>query len=148
VPIESSTHRFPIQRIAVTVPPEHWFHGIARAMFAVYREALVELGFEIFDVPVEPFLGSDDARILNLISDLRKFRPQLAFGLSKGSYALICRLPRDRDGFGAIYSPNFWISRRSAYGITLRWSWPTSCCLIPRIQPSPPMALWKFYGDL
>jgi len=67
-------------------------------MFDIYREALVQLGFEIFDVPVETFLVPDVARIVNLVADLRTFRPQLALGLSKGSYALICRLPPDRNG--------------------------------------------------
>ncbi|MBZ5676854.1 MAG: glycosyltransferase [Acidobacteriia bacterium] len=96
---ESSIHRFPVKRIAVTVPPDHWFHGIARAMFYIYREALVQLGFEIFDVPVDTFLVPDATRIANLVSDLRAFRPELAFGLPKGSYALICRLPPRRDGW-------------------------------------------------
>lgn len=86
-------HRFPIKRIAVTVPPVEWFHGIARAMFDIYRQALEVLGFEIFDVPVDAFMVPNATRIDNLLSDLRAFRPELAFGLPKGAYALICRLP-------------------------------------------------------
>ncbi len=61
-------------------------------MFHLYREALVELGFEIFDVPVEAFFPPDRRRIGQLRADLKQFRPQLAFGLPKGAYALICRL--------------------------------------------------------
>ena len=86
-------HRFPVKRIAVTVPPGEWFHGIAHAMFDIYRQALEELGFEIFDVPVDVFMVPNPTRIANLLSDLRAFRPELAFGLPKGAYALICRLP-------------------------------------------------------
>ena len=68
-------------------------------MFDIYRGALAELGFEIFDVPVDAFLVPDATRIASLLSDLKAFRPELAFGLPKGSYALICRLPARRDGW-------------------------------------------------
>ena len=93
-------HRFPVKRIAVTAPPEDWFHGISRATFDIYRGALAELGFEIFDVPVDAFQVPDAARIGRLLSNLKEFRPELAIGLPKGSYALICRLPTGRDGWG------------------------------------------------
>ena len=43
-------HRFPFKRIAITAPPDGWFHGIARSMYNIYREELVALGFDIFDV--------------------------------------------------------------------------------------------------
>jgi|GEM_PF-1623136 len=95
----SHAHRFPVKRIAVTVPPADWFHGIARAMFEIYRGALVELGFEIFNVPVAAFIPPDVTRISGLLSDLKAFQPELAFGLPKGSYALLCRLPARRDGW-------------------------------------------------
>jgi hypothetical protein len=95
----SSAQRFPVKRIAVTVPPSDWFHGIPGAMFEIYRGALAELGFEIFDVPVDTFLAPNATHIADLLSDLRAFRPELAFGLPKGSYALICRLPARRDGW-------------------------------------------------
>jgi hypothetical protein len=91
----------PFRRIAVTVPPEAWFHGIAAAMFRLYRQALRDLGCEIFDVPVEALLAYETARTNAVISALRDFRPDCAFGLHKGSYALICRVPRR---FG--YRPN------------------------------------------
>ena len=68
-------------------------------MFDLYRAALAELGFEIFDVPVATFLSPDVTRVANLLADLKAFQPDLAFGLSKGSYALICRLPPRRDGW-------------------------------------------------
>jgi hypothetical protein len=91
--------RFPVKRIAVTVPPGDWFHGIPLAMFDIYRRSLAELGFEIFDVPVDAFVVPDATRIARLVSDLKAFQPELAFGLPKGSYALICRLPARRDGW-------------------------------------------------
>jgi len=90
--------RLPIQRIAITVPPDGWFHGIARALFDLYREALVDLGIAVFDVPVDAFLSPDAARISTLLSDLKAFKPDFAFGLPHGSYALLCRLPPSRDG--------------------------------------------------
>lgn len=68
-------------------------------MFDTYRGALVELGFEIFDVPVDTFLVPDATHMANLVADLKAFRPELAFGLPKGSYALLCRLPARRDGW-------------------------------------------------
>ena len=68
-------------------------------MFDIYRGALAELGFEIFDVPVDAFLVPDATRIASLLSDLKSFQPELAFGLPKGSYALLCRLPARRDGW-------------------------------------------------
>ena len=68
-------------------------------MFGIYRGALAELGFEIFDVPVDTFLAPNATHIADLLSDLKAFRPELAFGLPKGSYALICRLPGRRDGW-------------------------------------------------
>jgi Glycosyl transferases group 1 len=99
VPPASDPHRLPVKRIAVTIPPSDWFHGIPRAMSVIYRGALAELGFEIFDVPVDAFLVPDATRIAGLLADLRAFQPKLAFGLPKGSYALICRLPARRDGW-------------------------------------------------
>ena len=91
-------YELPFRRIAVTVPPDHWFHGIAKALFEIYRQGLVELGLAVFDVPVEPFIAVDPIRIGFLAEELRGFRPDLAFGLPKGSYALLCRLPPRRDG--------------------------------------------------
>lgn len=86
------------RRIAVTVPPAGWFHGIARSMFEIYRAGLVELGFDLFDVPVEAFLGHDDAAAGAVAEELKAFRPELAFGLPKGSYALLGRLPANGGG--------------------------------------------------
>ncbi|MCX7364130.1 MAG: hypothetical protein NTV97_20145 [Alphaproteobacteria bacterium] len=89
----------PVARVAVTVPPAGWFHGISRAMYGIYREALVELGVEVFDVPVEALLPPDHGGLADLIDDLKAFRPELAFGLPLGSYALIARLGAQRDGW-------------------------------------------------
>jgi hypothetical protein len=80
----------------VTAPPPGWFYGIAADLSAYYRAGLVALGLEVFDVPVEPFLTPDPVRIDRLVSELRAFGPELAVGLSHGSYALICRLPARR----------------------------------------------------
>src|SRR5437879_10466855 len=90
--------RRPFKRIAITVPPNGLFDGIARTLFDLYRQALADLGLEIFDVPVGAFLPPDAVRISALLSQLRAFQPEIAFGLSHGSYALICRLPARRDG--------------------------------------------------
>jgi hypothetical protein len=95
----STASRPPIQRIAVTVPPHNWFHGIARALYDHYRQALVELGLKVFDVPVDAFLPPDMVRISALIVELKAFQPQFALGLSHGSYALLCGLPAHRDGW-------------------------------------------------
>jgi hypothetical protein len=89
----------PFQRVAITVPPSAWFHGIARAMYGLYRDGLVALGCEICEVPVEPFLFPDASRIPGILKQLRDFRPQAAIGLPKGSFALLCRLPAGRDGW-------------------------------------------------
>jgi hypothetical protein len=70
-------------------------------MFDIYREGLAELGFDIFDVPVDAFLVPDADRIAGILSDLKAFKPELAFGLPKGAYALICRLPAGRHGWRA-----------------------------------------------
>jgi hypothetical protein len=88
----------PFRRIAVTRPPDSWFHGIAAALYRLYRQTLVDLGCEIFDVPLDPFLPPDVVRIAALITDLRAFRPELAFGLPQGVHALLCRLPTAHDG--------------------------------------------------
>jgi hypothetical protein len=92
-----------IARIAVTRPPDHWFHGITRALFDLYRRAFVDLGMTIFEVPVDAFLPPDVVRISALLEEMRAFRPELAVGLSHGAHALICRLPAQRDG----WKPNF-----------------------------------------
>ena len=89
-----------ISRIAVTAPPKAWFHGITRAHYEIYRQALADLGLTLFDVPVEAFQPQPDAgRISDLIHDLRAFGPQLAIGLPYLSHALVCRLAPDRDGW-------------------------------------------------
>jgi len=95
----AEAHRFPFQRICVTVPPANWFHGIARALFDIYRRELQALGLQIFDVPIDPFLLPDPDRIARLVADLKAFDPQLAFGLHRGAYALLCRLPAQPDGW-------------------------------------------------
>jgi hypothetical protein len=94
----SSTKSLPVRRIAITVPPPNWFHGIARAQMAIYRQTLIDLGCSVVDVPVEVFLPPDLGRINTLLADLREFQPELAIGLHFGAYALICRLPPNRDG--------------------------------------------------
>jgi len=95
----TQAHRLPFRRIAVTVPPAQWFHGISRALFEIYRRELAALGLDIFDVPVEPFLLQDVPRIDQIIADLKAFAPQLGFGLHRGAYALLCRLPPGPDGW-------------------------------------------------
>jgi hypothetical protein len=90
---------FPVKRIAVTVPPpDDWFQGIARAIFNIYRAELVSMGFEIFDVPVDLFHYPDAGSIGRLLSELRAFRPEIAIGLPKGIYAMMCRMPARWDG--------------------------------------------------
>jgi Glycosyl transferases group 1 len=93
----------PFRRVVVTIPPAHWFHGIALELTGIYRSGLKSLGIEVFDVPVEAFLPPDLGRIARLRHALADFRPELAIGLSHGSYALICRMPPGRDG----HRPNF-----------------------------------------
>ena len=87
-----------LSRVAVTSPPSHWFHGIATAMFDLYTTALRDLGLQLFDVPVEPFINGDIIRIRSLVRRLETFQPELAIGLPKGAYALLCRMPPRRNG--------------------------------------------------
>lgn len=95
----TAANRFPFKRIAVTVPPSDWFHGISRALCDIYRGELAALGLDIFDVPMDAFLLPDVVLVDRIVSDLRAFRPELAFGLHKGACALLCRLPAGRDGW-------------------------------------------------
>ena len=85
--------------MAVTRPPAGWFHGIAGDLAAIYRQGLVDLGIEVFDVPVDAFFPLDLPRIARLTEELRAFAPELAIGLSHGSYALICRMPAGQDDY-------------------------------------------------
>jgi hypothetical protein len=101
----SKTHPLPVQRIAVTAPPVGWFYGVAQTLFDHYRQALVDLGLSVFDVPVDAFLPPDTGRIAKVREDLQAFRPQLVLGLPYGSYALLCRLPARRDG----WQPNLFL---------------------------------------
>jgi hypothetical protein len=94
------SRRLPVTRVAVTEPPRDWFGGISHAFYERYRRALIELGLEVFDVPVDAFVSyADEARCADIIGDLRSFRPELALGLPLGVHALVCRLPPGRDGF-------------------------------------------------
>lgn len=88
-----------LSRIAVTAPPKAWFHGITRITYELCRQALVDLGASVFEVPVDAFLPPDPGRISDIVDDLRSFRPDLAFGLPYLSQALVCRLPPERDGW-------------------------------------------------
>ena len=81
------------------MPPDGWFHGITAAIYRIYRRTLVDLGLAVFDVPVDAFLPPDVVRIAALLEKLRAFQPEVALGLNKGSYALICRMPARRDGW-------------------------------------------------
>jgi hypothetical protein len=87
-----------IVKVAVTSPPSFWFDGIATAMYELYTRALDDLGLELFDVPVEPFINGDLVAIRALVRQLEAFRPDLAIGLPKGAYALLCRMPPRRNG--------------------------------------------------
>jgi len=68
-------------------------------MFEIYRRALIELQVSVFEVDVDAFLPPDIGRITSLLAGLRAFKPDLAIGLPYGSYALICRMPRQRNGW-------------------------------------------------
>jgi hypothetical protein len=108
--------RLPFKRIAVTRPPAEWFHGISRTIFEIYRQAFVDLGLEVFDVPIESFAHLPDAsRIPALLAHLRAFRPEVAFGLSHGLHAMACRMPAGRDG----HRPNLFTDLLDI---------PTICC--------------------
>lgn len=89
----------PFSRIAVTVPPADWFHGITCTTYELCRDALQGLGATLFEVPLDAFLPANPERIADLIHDLRAFAPQLAFGLPYLTQALVCRLPAGRDGW-------------------------------------------------
>jgi Glycosyl transferases group 1 len=88
----------PVRRVAVTTPPDDWFYGIAADLAAIYRAGLTRLGVEVYEVPVEAFFPADPARIDRIADELRAFAPELALGLSHGTYALICRVPHGRRG--------------------------------------------------
>jgi hypothetical protein len=92
----------PIRRVVVTVPPESWFRGVDFSLFVAYRKALMDLGIEIFEAPVDAFEPPDPVRIEALLEGLRAFRPELAIGIPHGNYGLACRLAAGRDG----YRPN------------------------------------------
>src|SRR5687767_7914371 len=87
-----------LARVAVTVPPPHWFQGIAAAMYHAYRQALLDLGLRVIDVPVEPFLAGDSVRIHDVVRRVQAFDPEIAIGLPKGAYALLCKMPGRRGG--------------------------------------------------
>jgi hypothetical protein len=87
-----------IRRVAITVPPKHWFYGITGAFFSICRQSLIDLGCSVFEVPVDVFLPPDAARLPSLIKDVRSFRPEVAIGLHHGVNALLCRMPAERDG--------------------------------------------------
>ena len=87
-----------LSRVAVTSPPSYWFDGIATAMYDLYTQALRDLGLELCEVPVEPFINGDLVQIRSLVRQLDAFRPELAIGLPKGVYALLCRMPPRRNG--------------------------------------------------
>jgi hypothetical protein len=88
-----------LQRIAVTVPPADWLHGILRAYHDFYRQALNDLGVATIDVPLQTFLEGEAGPIADLLSDLRAFRPQAAMGINVGAWLPFCRLPPQRDGW-------------------------------------------------
>jgi len=88
-----------LQRIAVTVPPATWLHGILRAYHDFYRQALNDLGVATIDVPLQTFLDAEAGPIADLLSDLRAFRPQAAMGINVGAWLPFCRLPLRRDGW-------------------------------------------------
>jgi hypothetical protein len=117
-------------------PPEHWFHGIDGAMFSLYREALVDLGVEIFEVPTDPFLLANQPEMDRLIVDLCAFRPQLAMGLPHGAYALLCQMAPDRTGYRPNFSPKLSTFPPFAGGTTRRSILPANSCspLRPRRQ--------------
>ena len=118
--------RFRARRIAVTVPPDEWFHGIARGMFDIYRAALADLGFDIFDVPVEAFFPPNPVRIASLLSGLQTFQPELAF-VAQGQLRADLPLAGSAGWLAAQPVTEVLEVPRSASGTTRRWSWPISC---------------------
>jgi hypothetical protein len=65
----------------------------------MYRQALLDLGCTLFEIPIDIFLPVDAGRIVKLLDDIRAFAPELAIGMPNGSTALHCRLPAGRDGW-------------------------------------------------
>ncbi len=81
-------------RIVVTRPPTEWFFGLAHQYASLYAETLRSMGAEVLAIPVLPFVAGDGRNAKEIVSEVRRFRPHLAVGLSDAGYALLCRWRR------------------------------------------------------
>ena len=86
-------------RVAVTIPPGHYFGGVDRAFALDMAGELCHLGANVLPVDTSAFVESDPSRIDAALDSLLSFRPDLALSLPNAAYALICNTPGGRNLF-------------------------------------------------
>jgi hypothetical protein len=86
-------------RIAATLPPGGWFGGVDHEFARDMQRDLIELGAEVFSLPVDPFLARDRNQIYDAIEALESFRADVAISLANAGYALLCVTPEGENVF-------------------------------------------------
>jgi len=80
-------------RLAVTIPPRHWFGGIDYRFAVDMARELRRMGAAILEIDVSVFDERDPRRIRNCVAAVRSFRPDVAVALPNAGYAIACKTP-------------------------------------------------------
>src|SRR5688572_8090024 len=110
--LQSSCHSFPVGvrrqrlvgplkglRVAVTIPPTHWFGGIDYNFAIEMSDEMRTLGADVFEVDVHAFSLGNKFCIDETIAALRSFRPDVAVALPNSGYVLNCVTPTGENIF-------------------------------------------------
>jgi hypothetical protein len=86
-------------RIAATIPPSTWFGGVDYAFAMDMQHELTLLGAQVCALPVEPFVRGKEVQILDGVSALQSFRPDVAVSLANAGYPLLCNTMDGKNVF-------------------------------------------------
>ena len=89
-------------RVAVTIPPTHWFGGIDYNFAIEMSDEMRALGADLFEVDVYAFILRNKIHIDETIAALRSFRPDVAVALPNSGYILNCVTPTGENIFSDI----------------------------------------------
>ena len=89
-------------RMAVTLPPLHFFGGVDYNFAVEMTAELRRLGANVFELDTEGFHFRNDHYVQGAIEALRAFAPDVAIGLPNANYAFMCRDSGQRNVFSDV----------------------------------------------
>ena len=86
-------------RLAVTIPPAHWFGGVDHAFALDMAFELRDMGASLLEIDVSGFAKGEPGAARAAIDAVNAFRPDVALSLPNAGYAMLCRDGAGRNVF-------------------------------------------------